>query len=200
MSPFPSRATTTITADSLYLYVHNEPVPPQSRCWFGSAGSIWINHHQNIAFFLQTEDDSYNITFSTDKLLLRYHITRCYWPRGGSSNSTTWSHSLSKRSRVVCASHCPRLDRHLRSYCNNTLFKYFKTQASLSFVNHLYLKTWLNFRVFLRTVAPCVVRVDKIPPPQKKKTCFNRPQYKSRQYTRQHALKITLHSTLHVIQ
>lgn len=58
-----------VTADLLYLYVYDQQVPPESRCWFGAAWSIGINHHQSIHLFLQTERDSYIITANTDKVL-----------------------------------------------------------------------------------------------------------------------------------
>lgn len=57
------------TADLLYLYVHDQPVPPVSRCGFGATWSIRINHHQNIHLFLQTEGDSYVIAVNVERTL-----------------------------------------------------------------------------------------------------------------------------------
>ena len=51
-----------VTADLLYLYVDDQPVPPVGRSWVGAAWSIRVNHYQNVHLLLQTEGDTYIIT------------------------------------------------------------------------------------------------------------------------------------------
>lgn len=56
-----------VIADLLYLYIHDQPVPPVSRCWFSTARSIRVSQHQNIHLFLQT-GDSYILLLLTQGL------------------------------------------------------------------------------------------------------------------------------------